>query len=567
VYILGIHPGGHDTSASLLKNGKIIIAVEEERFSKVKHSTKFPELAINECLRYAKIKINEVDVITLSGDYKLHIQKRYLENWSKYFPKNKHRVISEFNDFQKISLINEYIRKKYNFNGIIYQCRHHLAHFASSYYISNFKKSALYSIDGVGDYESSLSGYVKNNNFKIFDECTVSYPHSIGLVYTAITAWLGFIPHCDEGKTMGLAPYGDYKKYYLEFKKIIKFEKFGKISINLDYFNYPFHRRSNVSNKFCSVFGSHRKKNQKLTKIHMNVAATLQFFCEKTLIHGLNYLYKKTKSSNLSLAGGVALNCVANGKIFKYTKFKNVSVQPAAGDAGTSLGSALYWYNCVRKKKINKFKKLSIEKNIYAGPEFSDYEILKEIKKNKLKYKISKNIYNEVSQLLKEQKIVGWFNGRMEFGPRALGNRSILTSPYPNKMKDILNLRVKKRESFRPFAPAILRERVYDYFEFTHDSPHMLFAMNVKLKKIKSIPAVTHIDKTARVQTVDKKNNEKFYNLINAFYKKTNIPVLLNTSLNIMGQPICYDPSDAIKTFLQNDIDYLILNAKYILKK
>ena len=567
MYVLGIHPGGHDTSATLLKNGKIVVAIEEERLSKSKHSSKFPELSIKECLNYAKIKIHDVKAISLSGDYNLHIKKRYLENWQKYYPKNKHRLISEFEDFKKISNIEEFIRNKYDYKCIIYQCRHHLAHFASAFYISNFKKSALYSIDGVGDFESSLSGVVKNNQFKVLEKSTVSYPHSIGLVYTAITAWLGFIPHCDEGKTMGLAPYGNHKIYLNHFKKMIKFEKFGKISLNLDYFDYPFYRRSNVSNKFRSIFGNNRKKNEKITKKHMNVAATLQYFCEKTLIHGLKHLYRITRISNLSLAGGVALNCVANGKIFKNTKFRNVSIQPAAGDAGTSLGSALYWYNCVRKTKNKKINHLSIADNIYSGPKFGDKKILREINKKKLKFKISNNIFNEVADLLKNQKIVGWFNGKMEFGPRALGNRSILTSPFPKKMKDILNLRVKKRESFRPFAPAVLKEKANEYFDFVHDSPHMLFAMNVKKNKIKLIPAVSHVDDTARVQTIEKNNNKEFYNLINAFYKKTKIPVILNTSLNIMGQPICYDPKDAIQTFLQNDIDYLILNAKYILKK
>ena len=566
MYILGIHPGGHDTSATLLKDGKIIVAIEEERLSKKKHSSNFPELSIKECLKYAKIKMKDVNVITLSGDYNLHIKKRYLENWKKYYPKNRQRLISEFKDFEKISKIEDFIRSKYNYKGKIYQCRHHLAHFSSAYHISNFNKSALYSIDGVGDYESALSGYANKNNIKVFDEATVSYPHSMGLVYTAITAWLGFIPHCDEGKTMGLAPYGNYKRYNNIFKKIIRFEKFGKISVNFDYFNYPYFRRSNVSKKFCRIFGNNRKKNEKLTKKHKDVAATLQFYCEKTLIHGLNYLYEKTKCTNLSLAGGVALNCVANGKILKKTKFKKISIQPAAGDAGTSLGSALYWYNSIRKKS-SKNKGLPIATNIYSGPEFSNQSIVKELKKNNLKYKISPTIYEEVSDLLKKQKIVGWFNGKMEFGPRALGNRSILTSPYPANMKDVLNLRVKKRESFRPFAPAVLEKYAEEFFEYIHESPHMLFAMKVKKNMIKKIPAITHVDETARVQTVTEKTNKEFYNLINAFYCKTGVPILLNTSLNIMGQPICYDPKDAIQTFLKNDIDYLILNSKYIISK
>ena len=565
MYILGIHPIGHDTSACLIKDGNIIVGIEEERLTKKKHSTDFPFLSINHCLEYEGINIDDIEVITLSGDYNLQVEKRYLEFWRRFYPKNIERIKNETESFKfSINLIN-FVREKLNFKGKIFECHHHSAHFASAYHISDFEESSLFSIDGVGDYESIVYGYAEKNKFKIFDNLSVTYPHSIGLVYTAITAYLGFIPHCDEGKVMGLAPYGDYNKYYSEFKKIVKISD-NTISIDLDYFDYPFIRGGNVSKKFVSVFGKKRDPKSKITKKEMDIAAALQKVTEDALIYCLNILYEKTKCSNLSLAGGVALNCVANGKILEKTPFKKLSIQPAAGDNGTSLGSSLFWYFNVLNKDNFKIESRPKLKNAYIGPEYNNSEIKEYLIEKKIKFSEPENIFSKTAEKLKKQKIIAWFNGRMEFGPRSLGNRSILSAPYPAEMKDILNLRVKKRESFRPFAPAILYEKRNDYFSIDHDSPHMLLASKVIDKMIKNVPAITHVDKTARIQTVRKEDNENFYNLIKEFEKQTDIPVLLNTSFNRMGQPICLDYKDALNTFFENDIDYLIINAKFFIK-
>jgi carbamoyltransferase len=563
--VLGIHPIGHDTSVSLIKDGKIIFAIEEERLSKEKHSKDFPHLALKYTLKKNNLNINDISTIALSGDYDEHIKKRYFLYWSKIYPKNKSRVLYELENIKKISSLHDILRIQYSFKNKIFNCRHHLAHFASSYFTSSFKESALFSIDGVGDYESALSGYANKNNFEVFDETAISYPHSIGLVYTAITAWLGFIPHYDEGKTMGLSSYGNKNKFYKIFDKIILIKNKGQFEINLDFFDYPFIPRSGVSRKFKEIFGEERKKNEKIKQIHMDVAASLQQKTEEVFFNSLKYLYNKTKCKNLSLAGGVALNCVANGKIFKNTNFKNIRVQPAAGDNGTSLGAALYWYYAVynkRKTHIGNNPRTS-----YFGTSFSDTDCLKFLKKNKIKFSSPKNIFFEVSKLLSSQKIIAWFNGKMEFGPRALGNRSLITSPFPKKMKDILNLRVKKRESFRPFAPVVMEEFQSDFFKSYDVSPNMLFAWDVIEKKKKLVPAITHIDGTARVQTVSLNDNPKLYNLIKAFKALTGVPIILNTSFNIMGQPICHDLEDAFKTFKINDIDYLVLNSKFIIKK
>ena len=561
--ILGLHPIGHDTSAAIIDNGKVLFAIEEERLSKEKHSTKFPFKAIQKCLDETKMNISDIDIISLSGDYSLQAKNRYLEFWNKYYPSNIHRILDEIDVFKNNINLVTFIRENLNFSKEIFQCHHHSAHFASSFYTSKFEESSLYSIDGVGDYESSVSGYGKLNNIEIFEDMSVTYPISMGLLYTAITSYLGFIPHCDEGKVMGLAPYGNKKKYEKKFHKIINFIENGKIDFDLSYLSYPFKRGTGVSNKFIEIFGKPRKKNDVISQRLKDIAATLQFFTEETLIHGLKSLELKTNSNNLCLAGGVALNCVANGKIFERTNFKNINIQPASGDNGTSLGSALYRY--YHNKKYNG-KNDRIPNSVYLGTQFSNQEIKSALLQKDLKFTYYEDASPETAKLLNKGNIIAWFNGKMEFGPRALGNRSILTAPFPGDMKDILNHRVKKRESFRPFAPSVMEEHADDFFEIYHASPHMLLASRVRDKAVSKVPAITHVDQTARVQTVNEEENKVYYNLINEFYKISNIPLLLNTSFNKMGQPICHDIHDAITTFLENDIDYLVFNNKFIIK-
>jgi carbamoyltransferase len=425
------------------------------------------------------------------------------------------------------------------------------------------------SIDGVGEYETGIIVSAKSGKIKILNNDNV-YPNSLGLLYSAITHYLGWKHHCDEGIIMGLAPYGNSsakipgqknKTYKSIFKKILIEEKNFKYKINLDYIDYYSTRDKWVTDKFIKIFGPKRNWNDPLTTHHKNIAAALQDQLEIVVLNQLKKARKKFKLNKLCLAGGVALNCSLNGKIVKKKIFKEIFIQPASGDDGCAYGACLLAYSSKKKnflpKKMHDF---------YKGSVFSKQEIEKQLLKSKVEYKCPKNFYNEVSNYLKQGKIVSWFQGSSEFGPRALGNRSILCRPYPNEMKDHLNIRVKFREEFRPFAPSVLNEYRNDFFHINQDSPHMLISCNIKRDKIKTIPAVVHIDETCRVQTVKKDINERFYNLLKEFHKMTNIPVLLNTSFNVKGQPIVNTPDEAIETFKSTNIDVLAI-GDFILSK
>jgi carbamoyltransferase len=564
MYILGVQCISNDSSAALIKDGKVLFAIEEERLSGVKHTTEFPLQAVRSCLSFAGITIDDVDVVCLSHDVAKHIKMKLINHWLSYFPRANERMVGEFDTVKRLLNLEQEVREKLQFKGKIFFCRHHLAHMASAYYLSTFKESALFSIDGVGDIESSMIGYATGNTIKIFEDSSVNWPHSIGSLYTSITHYLGFLPHCDEGKVMGLASYGNPKKYKKLFEKIVTLKPHGKFEINLDYFNYPFIRRSHVSQKFIDAFGPVRVSKSEITQNHMDIAAGLQYITEETMLHVAKYLRKKTGSKNLSLAGGVALNCVANGRVLKEAGFKNIFIQPAAGDAGIAIGSALFYYY-QHKPKAKRFTM----DHAYLGNEYSDAEIEKALTKNKLKFeKLAKHdTYEKASCIIAGGGILGWFNGRMEFGPRALGNRSIITAPFPAEMKDILNSRVKHRESFRPFAPIVRLQDCGEYFDHTHESPFMLLTYNVKKDKQTVVPAITHVDGTARVQTITKQQNEDIYNLISTFKKQTGVGVILNTSFNIMGQPIIYHPDQAIECFRTTGIDCLIFNGAYIVEK
>ncbi len=565
--ILGIHCIGHDTSAALLRNGRLISAVEEERFNGEKHTQKFPKYAVEACLKAGNISCNDIDMLVLPFDFKQFIQKRYLQFWNEYYPDNRQRVLDELDELKKREHIIETVREKLGYQGHVYQCHHHTAHMASAYFISQFNKSALYSIDGVGDGESVVSGYAEGNQLTVFNEKSVWYPHSLGLLYTSVTAHLGFIPHCDEGKTMGLAPYGDSSVFRDVFQDIIHLNEDGTHVLTLDYLNYPYVRKGNMSNKFAELCGSQRIWNEPIEQHHMDIAAALQERLEEAIIHALQVLHIDTGSENLSLAGGVALNCMANGKIISNTGFRNISIQPAANDSGTALGGVLYYYYCKTEFKWQP-PCFSSSVSVYSGPVYTNSEVKSAIRSAGLKPDIcGERVYQETAKLLKTGKIVGWFNGGMEFGPRALGNRSILTAPFPAEMKDILNRRVKHREDFRPFAPVVLQDRCDDYFDSDHDSPYMLFTWRVKDHAVQMIPAVTHINKSARVQTVTPAGNPELYRLIKMFEQETGEGVLLNTSFNVMGQPIVNTPQEALETFLANEIDYLVMNGHYLISK
>ena len=565
--VLGINYGGHDTSACLLKNGKLIAACEEERYSKVKHTREFPINAINDCLKKARIVIDDVHEIAITYDPIYMIRENYLRSALE----DEKRIEFLINDFDRIKqtfYIQELIREKTNFKGNISYHLHHLCHLASSYYVSGFDEALLVSHDGIGEIESSRFAIGKNGEITTIHEGT-RYPNSLGLFYSAITHYLGWKHHSDEGIIMGLAPYGNDKKIVPGSKKTYEeiFEEIitevGEYDFKIDptWISYYHVRDKWISDKFIEVFGPVRKPESELTEHHKNIAAALQNRIEKIILQQLKTARQKSNSKKLCFSGGVALNCSLNGKIIESNIFEEIFVQPASGDNGAALGACLLSH----KKLSGELKPKKIH-DYYLGSDFSNDEIKKILDENRVKYSFHDNISEKTALALNNKKIVGWFQGGAEFGPRALGNRSILTAPFPASMKDYLNSRVKFREEFRPFAPSILSEYAGDYFSISQESPHMLIAANVKEDKISEIPAVVHVDNTARIQTVTNENNLIFRKLLESFFNLTRCPVILNTSFNVKGQPIVNSPEDALNCFLNTNIDVLVLGNFFISK-
>tara|TARA_B100000780_G_scaffold228810_1_gene168304 strand:+ start:228 stop:1946 length:1719 start_codon:yes stop_codon:yes gene_type:complete len=568
--VLGLNSEGHDTSACIVIDGKLIAACEQERYDKAKHSKNFPNDAINDCLKIAKLKIKDIDVISSGFDPHILIRELYL----KPAIKDNKRVEFLINNIERIKSIHfleKTIQKKLNVKTKIEFNNHHLCHLASTYYPSGFQKAVVVSYDGIGESESGAFAIANKGNIKVLDVKNV-YPNSFGLIYSAITFYLGWKPFCDEGIIMGLAPYGDSRKkvkgtnktYYDFFKDIICINKKNPLEyqINKKWIAYHLKRDVWISDEFIKVFGKPKKYLNKLTEHHMNIAKALQDRLEYVVCKQLDHLQKKYKIDNLCLAGGVALNCSLNGKIKKKKIFKNIFIQPASGDAGIAYGSCLV--STLKRKKL-KVKKMN---NFYTGLRENEKIIKKNLIKNKIQYKkfSNNNIYNEIRKNLVNGKIIGIFRGAAEFGPRALGNRSIISKPYPSKMRDHLNKNVKFREFFRPFAPMVLNENREEFFDLNQESPHMLIACKAKNKNKKKIPAVVHVDNSCRVQTVTNETNPFFYKLIKNFYKHTGVPVILNTSFNIKGQPIVNDSLDAIKCFKKYNIDVLVLE-NFIIEK
>ncbi len=567
VKILGIKYGGHDTSAAILIDGKIIAACAQERFSGDKHSRKFPKEAVQECLKIANIKINEIDEVAFVNDVNLFIREMYL----KPALKDENRLKFFFNDIEKLTKIYNFksiIKKELNYDGVIKNYKHHLCHVASSYYSSGFDEALCLSIDGFGEHETGILASGKNGDLNILNNENV-YPHSLGLLYSAITFFLGWKNHCDEGIIMGLAPFGNSnhtipnsKKTYLEvFREILIHETDFKFKINDLYLDYYTQRDKWVNTEFINIFGKPRKYGDELNQHHKDIAAALQDRLEEVVLKYLSAAKNKYKFNKLCLSGGVALNCSLNGKIEKSKIFDEIFVVPASGDDGTAIGACYLSYR-------SKNKEISLEKkyNFYLGSKYEDSQIEDSLKKSSLNFKKDQNIFETAAKHLFDGKILAWFQNGAEFGPRALGNRSILCKPYPAEMKDHLNKRVKFRENFRPFAPAVIGELQGEYFDISQESPHMLIACKVKDGKKNSIPAVVHVDDSCRVQTVTKTSNIEFYQLIKEFYNLSNIPVLLNTSFNVKGQPIVNNPDEAIKTFSNTNIDVLVIKDYIICK-
>ena len=583
--ILGISAFYHDSAACILKDGKIIAAAQEERFTRKKHDPRYPHNAIEFVLNYSNLKLNEVDQIVFFEKPFLKFE-RLLETYVAFAPKGfisftkamplwiKEKL------FQKKLLFNKLKAhdKKYNSDENIFFSDHHLSHAASAYFPSPFDEAVILTADGVGEWATTTVAVGKDNNLEIKKE--IHFPHSLGLLYSAFTYYSGFKVNSGEYKLMGLAPYGN-PIYENKIKQLIDIKEDGTFRLDQRYFNYAT-GLTMTNSKFNNLFGQKPRnpKNEKITQFHMDIAASIQKVTEEIMIKLAKAVRKEYNIKNLCLAGGVALNCVANGKILQEKIFDNIWIQPAAGDAGGSLGAALaLWYiEQGNKRIVNSNDDM---KGSYLGTEFSQEEIEKELELIGAKFETLnyEDLINKTSEFLSNEKAIGWFQGRMEFGPRALGGRSILGDPRSDKMQKNLNLKVKYRESFRPFAPSVLREDLTNWFDINVDSPYMLLVANINSnKKIEmtddqkklfgidklnikrsEIPAVTHVDYSARIQTVNQKTNKRYYDLISKFKEKTDCPVIVNTSFNVRGEPIVNTPTDAFNCFMGTELDFLVI--------
>jgi carbamoyltransferase len=572
--ILGISCFYHDSAAALIINGEIISACEEERLTRNKHDKNFPLNSIDFCLKNSDLKIAEIDAIVFY-DRPLVKFERIIETvlWNTPVGFNQFVEISkEWLSEGKLTLrrkikneLSEFYQIKTSEIPNIHFEEHHLSHASSAFYASPFEAAGILCIDGVGEW-ATTSFWIGDKN-KITQKWQLDFPHSLGLLYSAFTAFLGFKINDGEYKVMGLAPYGNPIYADLILKELIDIKEDGSFRLNMEYFNFT-KSLTMTNQKFNQLFNSKpRKVNEPITQKEMDIASSIQKVTEQIILKICRYLKKEYRIENLCMAGGVALNCVANGKILSENIFKNIWIQPAAGDSGGAIGCALsYWY-----KKTNQSKKATkndLMKGTYLGPQFSEDEIENTLLHLKANFKkLSKEKFIELTAIdLKNQKVVGWFQDKMEFGPRALGARSILGDPRSEKMQSILNLKIKFRESFRPFAPAILEDKVNEFFETDKVSPYMLFTSKVLIEKRSVIPAVTHLDYTARIQTVNNKTNSKFYDLISEFEKITGIPILINTSFNVRGEPIVCNPYDAYHCFMNTEMDTLVIGHFYLKK-
>ena len=582
---MGISAFYHDSAACILVNGKIVAAAQEERFTRKKHDPNYPHNAIEFVLKFANLKLSEVDQIVFFEKPFLKFE-RLLETYVAFAPKGfvsfakamplwiKEKL------FQKNLLFNKLKKHDENYKSDenIFFSDHHLSHAASAFFPSPFDEAVILTADGVGEWATTTVAVGKNKHLEIKKE--IHFPHSLGLLYSAFTYYTGFKVNSGEYKLMGLAPYGS-PIYEDKVKQLVDIKADGTFRLNQKYFNYAT-GLTMTNEKFNNLFGQKPRnpQNEKITQFHMDIAASIQKVTEKIMIKLAKSIRHEYGVKNLCLAGGVALNCVANGKILKEEIFENIWIQPAAGDAGGSLGAALALWHIDQgnNRLVNSNDGMQ---GSYLGTEYNQNEIEIELKKLGANFETLNydELINKTAEFLSNEKAIGWFQGRMEFGPRALGNRSILGDPRSDKMQKNLNLKVKYRESFRPFAPSVLKEDLSNWFEMNIDSPYMLLVANINPSKIiemsdeqkklfgidklnvkrSDIPAVTHVDYSARIQTVTKNNNKRYYDLISKFKEKTGCPVIVNTSFNVRGEPIVNTPSDAFNCFMGTELDYLVI--------
>lgn len=584
--ILGISAFYHDSAACLVKDGKIIAAAQEERFTRKKHDFSFPIRAVEYCLKEGNIKSEDINYVAFYDKPFVKFE-RILNTYLTYAPLGISSFLKAIPVWMKEKMwLKEVIAKELNYQGKILFTEHHESHAASAFFPSPYSEAAFLTIDGVGEWATTSFGVGKDNDIKIHSE--IHFPHSLGLLYSAFTYYAGFKVNSGEYKLMGLAPYGEPKYKDLILSELINLKEDGSFRLNMKYFDYCTGLRM-VNKKFEDLFGAPaRKTESRLTQHDMDIARSIQEVTEEVMVRMARHVRKTTGQENLCLAGGVALNCVGNGRILREGIFKNIWIQPAAGDAGGALGAALFvWYQYLgNSRRVDGHR--DTMSGGYLGPGFDSSAIENFLKDKNVAYtKVDeRELPRYVAKLIADQNVIGWFQGRMEFGPRALGARSIIGDARSQKMQEIMNLKIKFRESFRPFAPSVLREKVSEYFEIKAESPYMLLVAPVKKEKTKAvtakeealfglekllvprseIPAVTHVDYSARVQTVDWEQNKTFYALISAFEDICGCPVIINTSFNVRGEPIVCTPDDAYRCFMRTNMDYLVL-GNYVLEK
>ncbi|OVE78259.1 hypothetical protein BVX98_00895 [bacterium F11] len=586
--ILGLSAFYHDSAACLMQDGKIVAAAQEERFTRIKHDRSFPVNALAFCLKKGRIQISQLDYVAYY-DKPLLTFDRLLETYFAFAP-------SGFQSFykalplwlnQKLHIPREIDKGLSNkYEGPILFTRHHQSHAASAFYPSPFEEAAILTIDGVGEWSTTTMGYGQGNKMHLLKE--IQFPHSIGLLYSAFTYYTGFKVNSGEYKVMGLAPYGKPRFYDTIMKHLIDLKEDGSFFMDMAYFNYC-QGLTMTNNRLHDLFGEPpRRPETKLTQFHMDVAASVQKVCEEVMLKLAQHAKEQTGARNLTLAGGCALNCVANGLIHKEKVFDEIFIQPAAGDAGGSLGAAYFtWFDYLNNKRIPE--KPDSQRGSYLGPRYANHEVESFLNNLKAKYMTysDDDLADRVAKLIEDQKVVGFFHGEMEFGPRALGARSILGDARNPNMQTTMNLKIKFRESFRPFAPSVLKEKSQDFFGFDAESPYMLMVAPVneeirtkngngskdlfgidKLNQVRStVPAITHVDYSARLQTVSAERNGMYYKVIKSFYDRTQCPVIINTSFNIRGEPIVCHLEDAYKCFMYTDMDALVLENCVLLKE
>ncbi len=585
--ILGISAFYHDSAACLVQDGRIVSACQEERFTRKKHDFSFPKNAINYCLQEGAVKGEDLDFVAFYDKPFIKFE-RILQTYHRFAPIGIRSFIKAMPLWVKQKLwIKELIRKELNFTGKIIFPEHHQSHAASAFFASPFQEAAFLTLDGVGEWTTASFGLGKDNNIQISAE--IHFPHSLGLLYSAFTYYTGFKVNSGEYKAMGLAPYGEPKYKDLILSELMDLKEDGSFKLNMKYFGYCYGLKM-TNRRFEKLFGGPpRKPQSRLTQRHMDLARSVQEITEEVMLRMTHHVYKTTGQKNLCLAGGVALNCVGNGRILREGPFQNLWIQPAASDAGGALGAALFvWYQYLENKR-NVDGKKDFQQGSLLGPEFKNGYISNYLKKSSIPYiELSdEEIPERIADLIGQQKVIGWFQGRMEFGPRALGSRSIIGDARSAKMQETMNLKIKFRESFRPFAPSVIKKRASDFFELDRESPYMLLVAAVKkeirketsceqqtlsgLDKLRvirsSIPAVTHVDYSARIQTVSEEYNLLYYKLIKKFDEKYACAAIINTSFNVRGEPIVCTPEDAYACFMRTNMDYLLMGNFLIEKK